>query len=167
MCPTFATDAVPPPLALREPPPPAPAKGGEAAWVYRRSPEPKGPLAVFGYDYLADKYGEEEAQGLALLRHQGPRGGGEEYAYEVLNFLDGRRTVQDVRDRVSAVYGPVPVGAVAEYLRALASIGVNRLSQVAEHSTDELLALHGFGPKALRILDEALAARGLTFADAG
>ncbi len=46
--------------------------------------------------------------------------------------------------------------------RALASIGVARLDQVAEHSQTELLALHGFGPRALRILREALAAQGLS-----
>ena len=44
--------------------------------------------------------------------------------------------------------------------RALASIGITSLDQVAGCSESELLALHGFGPKALRILGEALAARG-------
>jgi hypothetical protein len=50
------------------------------------------------------------------------------------------------------------IGAPAT--RALASIGITRLEQVADRSEAELLALHGFGPRALRILDEALAARG-------
>jgi hypothetical protein len=45
-------------------------------------------------------------------------------------------------------------------LRALASIGITRLEQVAGRSQAELLSLHGFGPRALRILDEALAERG-------
>jgi hypothetical protein len=40
----------------------------------------------------------------------------------VLNLADGRRSVQQIRDVVAAVYGPVPVDAVAGYLRALASI---------------------------------------------
>jgi hypothetical protein len=44
--------------------------------------------------------------------------------------------------------------------RALESIGISRLDQVVDRSTAELLALHGFGPKALRILEAALAARG-------
>lgn len=47
--------------------------------------------------------------------------------------------------------------------RALAAIGVTRLSQVAEHRADDLAALHGVGPKAIRILGEALAERGLCF----
>lgn len=41
--------------------------------------------------------------------------------------------------------------------RALASIGVNRLSDLVGHSRAELTALHGFGPKALAILDDELA----------
>jgi hypothetical protein len=50
------------------------------------------------------------------------------------------------------------IGAPAT--RALASIGVTRLDQVAGRGRSELLALHGFGPRALRLLEEALAARG-------
>jgi endonuclease III len=52
------------------------------------------------------------------------------------------------------------VGAPA--IRALASIGVTRIDQLAEQSRKELLGLHGVGPRALRIIDEALAARGLS-----
>lgn len=39
--------------------------------------------------------------------------------------------------------------------RALASIGVTRRSQLADYSEQDLLALHGFGPKAIRLLSEA------------
>ena len=49
-------------------------------------------------------------------------------AYEALNFVDGRRTVSDIRDWLVAEFGTVPVEAVAEYLEALESIGV--LSQL-------------------------------------
>jgi hypothetical protein len=38
--------------------------------------------------------------------------------------VDGRRTVRPVRDDLSAVYGPVPVGVVAEYLQALETVGL-------------------------------------------
>jgi aminopeptidase YwaD len=51
------------------------------------------------------------------------RGGGE-YAYDVLDLVDGRRTAQQIRDAVSAIYGPVPLEWVVEYLRALAEIEV-------------------------------------------
>ena len=52
------------------------------------------------------------------------------------------------------------IGAPAT--RALEAAGRRRLSQVAELSEAELLALHGMGPKAVRILREALAAKGLS-----
>lgn len=48
---------------------------------------------------------------------------------------------------------------------ALAAIDVHDLAGVANHTRKELLALHGFGPKAIRMLEPALAAKGLTFRD--
>lgn len=48
---------------------------------------------------------------------------------------------------------------------ALHAAGYERLSQLTAVTTKDLLALHGFGPKGLRILRETLAARGETFAD--
>lgn len=47
-----------------------------------------------------------------------------------------------------------PIGAPA--LRALQAIGVTKLSQVLNYTDDELLALHGFGPRALQLLREKL-----------
>ena len=47
---------------------------------------------------------------------------------------------------------------------ALELIDVTRLDQLPEHTAKELLALHGFGPKALRILREQLAEHGLSLA---
>lgn len=46
---------------------------------------------------------------------------------------------------------------------ALLGIGVTSLAEVAQRSERELLALHGVGPRAVRILREALAERGETF----
>ena len=91
---------------------------------FRRRAEPKGPLVVFGYDYFAE---HAKAAGIAtpkLLTYEGLWGSGEEYAYEVLNFADGRRNSQEIRDAVSAEYGPVPLDLVEEYLQALEKIGV-------------------------------------------
>jgi hypothetical protein len=45
----------------------------------------------------------------------------------------------------------------------LALIGVTSLDQVAGHTEKDLLALHGVGPRAIRILREALAADGRSF----
>jgi hypothetical protein len=106
------------------PPPPPPAPAGPGTLVYRRNPDVKGPMSVFGYDYLEDRYGSARTAALALPRHEGRWG--EDYAYEALNLVDGRRSVQDVRDALSAINGPVPLPAVAEYLAALAEIGVLR-----------------------------------------
>jgi hypothetical protein len=57
--------------------------------------------------------------------------------------------------------GDLPrIGAPA--LRALAGAGYTELGQLAGVSEAELSRLHGMGPKALRLLREALAARGLS-----
>jgi len=94
--------------------------------VYVRNAEPKGPMSVFGYDYLVDHLGAERAETLALTDYSGLRGGGGEYAIEALNFVDGRRSVRDIRDALSAEFGPVPIEHVAAYLEALETIKVIR-----------------------------------------
>ncbi|HLT97238.1 MAG TPA: hypothetical protein VK070_10675 [Acidimicrobiia bacterium] len=57
--------------------------------------------------------------------------------------------------------GDLPRAIGRPATRALAGAGVTTLADVARHSEDELLALHGVGPRAIRILREALEARGL------
>jgi hypothetical protein len=52
-------------------------------------------------------------------------------------------------------------GIGAPATRALASVGVTRLSQLVDYRKEDLLALHGFGPSALRILEASLSAAGL------
>ena len=53
------------------------------------------------------------------------------------------------------------IGAPA--FRALDNFGVKTLKDLTEHTEKELLALHGFGPKALRLLKEALEAKKMSF----
>ena len=48
---------------------------------------------------------------------------------------------------------------------ALHRAGLTTLRQVATMRRADLLAMHGVGPKAIRILGEALAANGLGFAE--
>lgn len=55
----------------------------------------------------------------------------------------------------------LPKGIGAPATRALTAAGYERLDQLAGIPSAELLALHGVGPKAIRILGEALAAQGL------
>lgn len=50
---------------------------------------------------------------------------------------------------------PDAIGKTAA--RELSNHGITSLEQVAEHSEEELLAIHGVGPKAIRILGGALA----------
>jgi len=97
---------------------------GDGRLVFRRNAKVKGPTSAFGYDYFTDKYGAERERTVRLLQYQGLRGSGADYAYEVLNLVNGRRTAQEIRDTVSAIYGPIPLELVVEYLHALESIRV-------------------------------------------
>jgi predicted flap endonuclease-1-like 5' DNA nuclease len=49
--------------------------------------------------------------------------------------------------------------------RELAVNGVTRYEQLPDWTEHELLNIHGVGPKAIRILREELAARGLSLRD--
>lgn len=57
---------------------------------------------------------------------------------------------------------PLPkIGAPAT--RALLAEGIDTLEAVAHHTERDLLAMHGVGPRAVRILRERLDAAGLAF----
>lgn len=56
---------------------------------------------------------------------------------------------------------PDAIGKTAA--RELSVNGISSLGQVAARSKRDLLAIHGVGPKAIAILGDALAARGLRF----
>jgi hypothetical protein len=55
----------------------------------------------------------------------------------------------------------LPAGIGRPATAALVQVGATTLEQVAALSRAELVALHGIGPKAVRILEAALAERGL------
>ncbi len=101
--------------------PEAPPPAGR---VYRRNASLEGPMSVFGYDYLQANFGKERTAGLRLLNHRGVRGSGADYAYEALNLVDGRRRTSEIRDALSAIYGPVTLADVEQYLQALETIKV-------------------------------------------
>lgn len=109
--------------------PPDAGRDSVDATVYTRNADPLGPMTAFGYDYLPDKLGKEKFAALRLPKFSGSRGSGGQYAYEALNFVDGKRSVSDIRDWLTAELGPVPVEFVAEYLDALRSIGVLNLQK--------------------------------------
>ncbi len=63
-----------------------------------------------------------------------------------------------------AAYG-FPPGLGQPALRALLGAGYTGLEQLTTATAADVLALHGMGPKGIRLLRQALAARGLSFAD--
>lgn len=58
----------------------------------------------------------------------------------------------------------LPVGIPKPALRALEAAEISKLEDFTSVSEEELLKLHGMGPKAIRIITEALHAQGLDFA---
>jgi hypothetical protein len=102
---------------------PAEAAQGSAPLVYRREPDPKGPMSGFGYSWLDDQLEKKALPRPALLDRNGPRDTAS-FAYEALNLVDGKRSVQEIRDFLSATIAPVPVETVDEYLRTLERIGL-------------------------------------------
>ena len=93
------------------------------ALVYRRKAQPKGPMSGFGYSWLDDRIEKTGAVRPALLDREGPRDAAS-FAYEALNLVDGSRSVQEIRDFLSATIAPVPVEPVAEFLATLEKIGL-------------------------------------------
>ena len=57
----------------------------------------------------------------------------------------------------------LPIGLSQPAIRALLGANIRTIEDVSQHSTKDLLQLHGFGPKAIRILKPALHAEGLHF----
>ena len=49
-------------------------------------------------------------------------------AYQALNFVDGRRTLLEIRDAVSAEYGPLDARDVEHYFRFLEQLEVVSLT---------------------------------------
>ena len=68
-----------------------------------------------------------------------------------------------IRDIPAQIGDLPPIGRPAK--SALIAAGIGSLAQVAACSRSQLLAMHGVGPKAVRILEDALEAQGLRFAD--
>lgn len=58
-----------------------------------------------------------------------------------------------------------PRGLSQPAIRALLAADITTLEQVAAAGARHILKLHGVGPKAIPMLRQALAERGLSFAD--
>ncbi len=95
----------------------------KASIVYKRNSDIKGPMSVFGYDYFTDHFDSNKKRP-ELFSYIGKRGSGYEYAYEALNFVNGINSVLEIRNLLSAEFGPIPLELVVEYLEAMTSINV-------------------------------------------
>ncbi len=97
--------------------PPAATGGPVDVRVPVRNPAVKGPLAPGG-DWLREKAG---ARSVSIAIARVPNS--DDVTYEIVNFIDGARTVSDIRDAVSAEFEPLDLTAVADYLDLLAQAG--------------------------------------------
>ncbi|GAA4754565.1 hypothetical protein GCM10023264_22170 [Sphingomonas daechungensis] len=91
--------------------------------VYRRKPNPKGPMTGFGYSWLDDQLEKAKLPRPKLLDREAPRDG-PSFAYEALNLVDGNRSVQDIGNQLTATVGPVPIAEVADFLATLQRVGL-------------------------------------------
>lgn len=111
------------PAAAVEAVSPGTAAAGAGATVYARNAKLKGPMDGFGYSWFDDHLQKARLPRPALLSRE-PTWEGASFGYEALNLVDGRRTVQQIRDELAATVGPALVDEVAQYLATLARLGV-------------------------------------------
>src|SRR5262249_62409896 len=90
---------------------------GAAGGARSGKPAVKGPLAPAG-EWLVEKGGRGAA---SIAINRVPRS--DDVTYEIVNFIDGTRTVRQIRDAVSAEFEPIDLAAVAEYIDVLTRAG--------------------------------------------
>lgn len=88
-----------------------------------------GPLTYQNDNVLLARLGKERYSKIKLLNSEATpllnvQDQSELYAYEIVNFVNGKRTVGEIRDAVSAEYGPLPLSLVTDYLEACAEAKV-------------------------------------------
>ena len=88
-----------------------------------------GPLTYQNDNVLLARLGKERYEKIKLINADATqllnvRDQSELYAYEIVNFVDGKRSVGEIRDAVSAEYGPLPVNLVTGYLDACIEAGI-------------------------------------------
>ena len=88
-----------------------------------RNPDIRGPVNFFRIEYgrwwLIEKTGSEHfEQKVPLAKY------GHYMLFEALSFADGKRSVAEIRDLISAEYEPVSVQDVEQYFQFLDSLGV-------------------------------------------
>lgn len=93
-----------------------------------------GPLTYQNDNVLLARLGKDRYARIKLINSQATqllnvRDQSELYAYEIVNFVDGKRSVGEIRDAVSAEYGPLPIDLVSDYLDACAEARVIQWNQ--------------------------------------
>jgi aminopeptidase YwaD len=92
----------------------------------QRDPSLQGPLNTYRPEYgrwwLIEKTGDEHFdKNLPLTRR------GDYVAYEALNLANGRHSIAEIRDIISAEFDPVPAEEVAQYFDFLERLGAVRI----------------------------------------
>jgi hypothetical protein len=80
-----------------------------------------GPMSVYYYDYIADR-AEPADLGIVSKISSMPRG--DVLLYEILNLVDGKRDIQEIKDYLVATYQDLPTDYVTDYLKLLNKVGV-------------------------------------------
>jgi hypothetical protein len=93
---------------------------------YSRVPSRRvvGPMNVYYYDYVAERASGDDLQ---IIERFNTIPNGEIVLYEILNLVDGKRSIEVIRDYIAAAYRPVPIEDVSDYLRLLDKVGVVKI----------------------------------------
>ena len=89
-----------------------------------------GPLTYQNDNVLKARLGPERVAKIRLLNIEAThllntQDVSDLYAYEIVNFVDGKRSVGEIRDAVSAEYGPLAIDLVDDYLNACKEAGAD------------------------------------------
>jgi len=78
-------------------------------------------MNIYYYDYVADR---AEPADLGIVKKIGAMPHGDVLMYEILNLVDGKRDIGEIKDYLVAAYEDVPVDYVTDYLKLLNKVGV-------------------------------------------
>jgi aminopeptidase YwaD len=96
----------------------APEEQAASKLVPVRDPKLRGPLSP---RVVAERGGGNPLEGASKVMSD------ERASYEIFNFIDGRNSILDIRNALSAEYSPVPLKDVQRYMESLAKAGVVKL----------------------------------------
>jgi len=111
-------------------PKPTEAESRLTSILVKRNDAIRGPVNLFRPEYgaiwLAEKTGDVNFASKLKIASMGRFTG-----FEALNFVDGKRNLLEIRDMVSAEYGPMPPDVIEEYFKFLERVGVVSIAQPA------------------------------------